>query len=121
MGTDRYDVVVVGLGPTGLVTGLLLAERGLRVLALEREPRRYGMARAVHTDDECLRILQRTGLAAELHEHMVSDLPVRWLRADGSVLARFHDPARPHGWPTANFLYQPLVEEQLETDRKSVV
>ena len=115
MDTDRYDVVVVGLGPTGLVTGLLLAERGLRVLALEREPRRYGMARAVHTDDECLRILQRTGLAAELHEHMVSDLPVRWLRADGSVLARFHDPARPHGWPTANFLYQPLVEEQLET------
>lgn len=111
---SAYDVGVVGLGPTGLLMAHLLAERGLRVLVLEREPEHYGMARAVYTDDECLRILQGAGLADELHADMTVDLPVRWVHRDGRVIARFHDPSRRHGWPTSNFLYQPLFEATLE-------
>lgn len=109
-----HDVCIVGLGPTGLVMAHLMAERGLRVLVLEREPEYYGMARAVFTDDECLRILQNAGVADEVHAQMVSDLPVQWVRGDGSVIAQFHDPSRRHGWPTANFLYQPDFESTLE-------
>lgn len=108
------DVCIVGLGPTGLVMAHLLAEHGLRVLVLEREPDFYGMARAVHTDDECLRILQRAGVADELHETMITDLVVRWVRGDGGVIAQFHDPSTPLGWPKANFLYQPEFEGALE-------
>lgn len=33
---DRYDVVVVGVGLVGLASGALLAQQGLRVLAVER-------------------------------------------------------------------------------------
>lgn len=109
-----YDVCVIGLGPTGLATAHLLAARGVKVLVLEREPEYYGMARAVYTDDECLRILQNVGLADELHADMTVDLPVQWVRADGSVIARFNDPSRRNGWPTSNFLYQPAFEETLE-------
>lgn len=111
---DRFDVGVVGLGPTGLVMAHLLAEHGLRVLVLEREPDYYGQARAVHTDDECLRILQRAGVADELHADMLWDLPVRWIRRDGQVIGQFHDPSRPLDWPKANFLYQPVFEATLE-------
>ncbi len=110
-----HDVCIVGLGPTGLAMAHLLAERGVSVLVLEREPEFYGMARAVYTDDECLRILQNIGLADELHADMTVDLPVQWVRADGSVLAQFHDPSRRNGWPTSNFLYQPAYEATLET------
>lgn len=113
-GNDMYDVCVVGLGPTGLAAAHLMAERGLQVLVLEREPEYYGMARAVYTDDECLRIWQNAGLADELHADMTVDLPVQWVRADGSVIARFHDPSRRNGWPTSNFLYQPFFEATLE-------
>ena len=112
--TDHFDVGVVGLGPTGLVMAHLLAEHGLRVLVLEREPDHDGMARAVHTDDECLRILQRAGVADEVHAAMISDLPVRWIRADGKVSGQFHDPSTPLDWPKANFLYQPEFEATLE-------
>ncbi|MFN8029774.1 MAG: hypothetical protein U0Q10_05450 [Dermatophilaceae bacterium] len=49
------------------------------------------MARAVYTDDECLRILQAAGLADELHADMLVGLPIQWIRADGQVLAHFHD------------------------------
>ena len=32
----RYDAVVVGAGPSGAAAGILLAERDLRVLVLDR-------------------------------------------------------------------------------------
>lgn len=112
--TSDPEVCIVGLGPTGLVLAHLLAERGIRVLVLEREPESYGMARAVYTDDECLRILQAAGVADEVHADMVVDLPVQWVRADRSVLVQFHDPSRRNGWPTSNFFYQPDFEETIE-------
>lgn len=108
------DVVVIGLGPTGLTMAHALAARGLDVVALEREPTYYGMARAVYTDDECLRIMQNLGLADELHADMIHDLRVRWLKPDGAELGWFLDPSRKNGWPTANFLYQPAFEQTLE-------
>lgn len=108
------DVCVVGLGPTGLMMAHLMALRGLSVTILEREPERYGMARAVYTDDQCLRIMQTAGLADELHRDMRADLPVRWLRRRTSKIAVIHDPRRTYGWPTANFLYQPAFEGRLE-------
>ena len=110
----EYDVCVVGLGPTGMTMAHLLARRGVSVLVLEREPTFYGMARAVYTDDECLRILQAAGVADELHADMTVDLPIQWVRADGRVLAQFRSDCRPQGWPVSNFLYQPTVETTLE-------
>lgn len=112
--TPDCDVCIVGLGPTGLMMAHLMALRGLRVTVLEREPERYGMARAVYTDDQCLRIMQTAGLVDELHREMRADLPVRWLRKRDSTLAVIHDPRRTYGWPTANFLYQPAFEGRLE-------
>ncbi|MFN8129578.1 MAG: bifunctional 3-(3-hydroxy-phenyl)propionate/3-hydroxycinnamic acid hydroxylase [Candidatus Nanopelagicales bacterium] len=109
-----YDVCVIGLGPTGLTLAHLLAERGVTVLVLEREPEFYGMARAVYTDDECMRILQTAGVADEVHADMTVDLPVQWVKPDGSVLAQFRTCAQPHGWPVSNFLYQPDFEATLE-------
>ena len=41
---DIWDVVIIGLGPTGLTLAHLLGRRGLKVLALEREPQFYGNA-----------------------------------------------------------------------------
>jgi 3-(3-hydroxy-phenyl)propionate hydroxylase len=109
-----YDVCIVGLGPTGLTLAHLLGRRGVRVLVLEREPEFYGLARAVYTDDECLRIFQNAGVADQLHAQMNADSIVQWVRADGSVLAQFHNPRRPYGWPVSNFLYQPSLENTLE-------
>ena len=75
-----------GSGPTGLTLAHLLGLRGLRVLALEREPEFYGNARAVYTDDECMRVFQAAGVAAELEADMLVDTPVQWVLEDGSVL-----------------------------------
>ncbi|MFZ2242780.1 MAG: bifunctional 3-(3-hydroxy-phenyl)propionate/3-hydroxycinnamic acid hydroxylase [Gordonia amarae] len=109
-----YDVAIVGLGPTGLTLAHLLARRGLSVLVLEREPRFYGNARAVYTDDEALRVFQSAGVADEIHQDMIVDSAVQWVRADGKVLVQFREPSRRMWWPITNFLYQPYLETTLE-------
>jgi len=108
-----YDVAIVGLGPTGLTLAHLLGRRGHRVLALEREPEFYGNARAVYTDDECMRIFQAAGVAADLEADMLLDTPVRVLE-DGSVLAQLRRTDRPYGWAVSNFFYQPYLETRME-------
>lgn len=112
---NQYDVVVVGLGPTGLTLAHLLGRRGLSVLILEREPEFYGNARAVYTDDEALRVFQTAGVADAIHADMNVDSAVQWIKANGEVLIRFHQPQRPLWWPVVNFLYQPYLETTLES------
>jgi 3-(3-hydroxy-phenyl)propionate hydroxylase len=108
-----FDVVISGLGPTGLTLAHLLGKRGRSVLVLEREPEFYGNARAVYTDDECMRIFQSIGMADELAAEMLTDCPVQMLLADGSVLMQIADSRRPFGWPPLNFFYQPYLETRL--------
>ncbi|WP_298446698.1 bifunctional 3-(3-hydroxy-phenyl)propionate/3-hydroxycinnamic acid hydroxylase [Gordonia sp. (in: high G+C Gram-positive bacteria)] len=111
---NDYDVAIVGLGPTGLTLAHLLGRRGLSVLVLEREPRFYGNARAVYTDDEALRVFQTAGVADEIHADMNVDSTVQWVTSDGAVLVQFRQPQRPLWWPVTNFLYQPFLETKLE-------
>jgi 3-(3-hydroxy-phenyl)propionate hydroxylase len=108
-----YDVVIVGLGPTGLTLAHCLGQRGHRVLVLEREPKFYGNARAVYTDGECMRIFQSFGMAERLAGDMLQDAPVQMLLPSGDVLLQLMSTERPHGWPMSNFFYQPLLETAL--------
>ncbi len=112
-GTFDFDVVIAGLGPTGLTLAHLLGQRGRSVLVLEREPEFYGNARAVYTDDECMRIFQSFGVADDLAAQMLTDCPVQMVLPDGSVLMQILDSRRPFGWPSLNFFYQPHLETRL--------
>lgn len=111
--TQTVDVIISGLGPTGATLAHLLGKRGLSVVVLEREPTFYGNARAVYTDDECMRIMQAAGVADELAVNMQADTPAQWVLANGQVLGQYWRLDRPYGWPIINFLYQPWLETTL--------
>jgi glycine/D-amino acid oxidase-like deaminating enzyme len=83
-----HEIVIVGLGPTGLTLANMLGRRGIDVLVLEREPEYYGLARAVYTDDECMRIFQAADVADLINAEMNLDSTVQWVRGDGKVLAQ---------------------------------
>lgn len=111
--TAEPEIIISGLGPTGLVLAHMLGMRGHRVVVLEREPVFYGNARAVYTDDECMRVFQHLGLADEVSKDMLQETPVQFVRPDGSVMGQYLPLARPYGWPVVNFFYQPYLETKL--------
>jgi 3-(3-hydroxy-phenyl)propionate hydroxylase len=115
---QMIEVVIAGLGPTGLVLAHMLGMSGHKVVVLEREPVFYGNARAVYTDDECMRVFQSANLAVELQEKMLLETPVQFVRPDGSVMGQYFPLKRPFGWPVVNFFYQPYLETTL-TERLS--
>jgi 3-(3-hydroxy-phenyl)propionate hydroxylase len=57
------DIVIVGCGPVGAMLANLLGLQGISTLVLEREAAIYNLPRAVHFDDEVMRLLQAAGLA----------------------------------------------------------
>lgn len=108
------DAIVVGAGPTGLGLSLLLANRGRRVLLLERHDVPYPLPRAVHFDGETARILQACGLGPELPAMSEPADTYEWRNGEGQVLLRFgvDGPSR-SGWPAASMFNQPDLEDAL--------
>ncbi|TGJ99530.1 bifunctional 3-(3-hydroxy-phenyl)propionate/3-hydroxycinnamic acid hydroxylase [Leptospira semungkisensis] len=112
-GQENYDVAIIGLGPAGLTLAHILGKKGLNVIVLEKEPVFYGNARAVYTDDECLRAFQAAGVADDLHKDMMFDIPVQFTFEDGRPIGQYIPTGTPNGWPIVNFLYQPYLETKL--------
>lgn len=82
-GDMTYDVAVIGYGPTGVTAANLLGAMGLRVVVVERDAEIYARARAISTDEEVLRIWQRTGLADRLKQDMLAERPLDFVDARG--------------------------------------
>ena len=68
-----YDVIIVGLGPVGAFTALLLCRYGIRVLVIEADSAPYSAPRAVAVDDETTRLLGLVdpSLAAWMDQHVL--------------------------------------------------
>ena len=54
---NHFDVIIVGLGPTGSITALLLESYGIKVLGIEKEKEVYNLPRAVTISDQGLEFL----------------------------------------------------------------
>lgn len=66
MREDRTEVLVVGAGPVGLTTALLLAEAGIEVRIIDREPRTAARSYACALHSRVLSLLTRLGLGQKL-------------------------------------------------------
>jgi 3-(3-hydroxy-phenyl)propionate hydroxylase len=115
MTTTHVPVVIVGAGPTGASAAIMLAQRGIECLLLDRWQDVYPLPRAVHFDDEVFRIFARMGIAERVRA-ISRPLPGMQL-VDGRhrVLAELtRDPSgQVHGYPAANMFHQPELEHVL--------
>ncbi len=84
--SERYDVIVVGLGPVGAVLAGLLGQAGLRVLAMERSHDVYPLPRAAHFDHEIMRVFQQLGIADEVLAHSRPAGAYEFRNAKGELL-----------------------------------
>ncbi|AQZ63002.1 monooxygenase, FAD-binding [[Actinomadura] parvosata subsp. kistnae] len=111
-------VLILGAGPTGLTAAILLARHGVRSLVVERHPDVYPLPRAVHLDDEALRILQKAGVAEKFTAVSRPALGMRLLDGRHRIIAEFRRDklAGAYGWPQANLFDQPDLERLLRAE-----
>ncbi len=110
-----HDVAVVGFGPVGATLAHLLADQGLTVLVLDREAAAYHLPRAVHFDDEVMRVFQSLGLAEAILPHTHVSPGMRFVDAGGRMLMDWSRPQAmtAQGWNASYRFHQPSLEKIL--------
>ncbi len=110
---SEIPVVIVGAGPTGLTTGLLLARYGVASLILEKNETAMDIPRAIVLDDEGARTFQIFGADAEyLTETVIGD-GAEYIDDNGNQIARVGAGAEIYGFAKRYFINQPDMEAAL--------
>ncbi|MEV6348770.1 bifunctional 3-(3-hydroxy-phenyl)propionate/3-hydroxycinnamic acid hydroxylase [Actinoplanes sp. NPDC051851] len=112
---EHVPALVIGAGPTGATAAIMLAQRGIACLVLDRWPEVYPLPRAVHFDDEVFRTLAGLGIEDRLRTISRPAPGMQLVDSRLRVLAEFtRDPVGLlNGYPQANMFDQPDLERLL--------
>jgi 2-polyprenyl-6-methoxyphenol hydroxylase-like FAD-dependent oxidoreductase len=108
------DVIVIGFGPVGQTMTALLSRRGHHVAAYERFAGVYGLPRAIHFDDEIMRVWQTLGIVSDIAGDLMPVEKYTWFGADGEQILAMSSPSPgPSGWEPSYLFFQPYLEDAL--------
>jgi len=111
-----FDVAVVGFGPTGAMTALRCAQRGLSVAAIDARIELFPHPRAIGLDDEGSRLFHTAGLGDELAQCSTPLRGAEFVDVDRNRVVGFDLPegfVGPLGHPPTVMFEQPELETAL--------
>ncbi len=111
----KYDVAIVGFGPTGGTLANLLALQGFSILIIEKEKSFYPLPRAVHFDDEIMRVFQTIGITDKFLKHTIINKGTKFVNSKNRVVLDWPRPRSitENGWYPSYRFHQPDLERKL--------
>ena len=111
----KTEVVIVGFGPVGAMLANLLGLQGISTLVLEREAAIHNLPRAVHFDDEVMRLLQTIDLAQAMQPLVHVSPGMKFVDDAGRLLLDWPRPRHvgQQGWHASYRFHQPEFERVL--------
>lgn len=104
-------VAIIGAGPTGMAAAALLARHGVRSILFEREAEVMSIPRAVHLDEEVLRVLHLCCLGPEVDAEIRPIRGMKLVDRDRRTLVSFaRDGGGLHGFARSSAFDQPELE-----------
>ena len=109
------DVAIIGCGPVGAMLANLLGMQGIATLVLEREAAIYNLPRAVHFDDEIMRLFQTVDLASEMQRLVHVSPGMKFVDDTGRLMLDWSRPTEVgfQGWHASYRFHQPELERVL--------
>src|SRR5512135_2934623 len=95
---NRPDVLIVGAGPAGLVTGITLARYGVNTLVVEKRTQLSTLSRATVISTRCMEIFRSWSLEDAVRAGAADVEPCGWVT---STLASGEGRVIQLGYPTA--------------------
>ena len=125
---NHFDVIIVGLGPTGSIAALLLESYGIKVLAIEKEKEIYSLPRAVTISDQGFRMSQLAGIDHIYEENSTVLGGACFTDKDLNTIGNAIDLdglISQNGWPPSSLFHQPYtdqaIREKLEKSRVDIL
>ena len=117
----EFDVTIVGLGPAGGTLANLLAMHDFSILILDREKSFYPLPRAVHFDDEIMRVFQTIGITKEFLKHTIINKGTKFVNSKNKVILDWPRPKKitDNGWYPSYRFHQPDLEKKLRKKLKN--
>lgn len=109
------EVAIIGCGPVGAMLANLLGMQGVSTLVLEREATIYNLPRAVHFDDEVMRLFQTVQLSERMQKLVHVSPGMKFVDDAGRVLLDWSRPMEvgPQAWYASYRFHQPELEQVL--------
>jgi 3-(3-hydroxy-phenyl)propionate hydroxylase len=107
------DVLICGLGPVGQLLALLLADLGVRTIAVDEAREPHPLPRAAVVDDEVLRIFQAVGLDRRILADAQVQQTVSFVTARGRAIPALRPVHGDLGQPPLVSIHQPSMERTM--------
>lgn len=113
--TCETEVAIIGCGPVGAMLANLFGLQGIATLVLEREAAIYNLPRAVHFDDEVMRLFQTVDLAEAMQPLVHISPGMKFVDDAGRLLLDWPRPLElgPQAWHASYRFHQPDLERVL--------
>ena len=112
----NFDCIIIGYGPVGALLSIFLSKLGLSVAVIDKNLDIYPLPRAIHFDEEVMRIFQMVNLSDQISKiSRIGTKGMHFVDNEDNILMvrKGSDDIGELGWQKSWYFHQPQLEKLL--------